>query len=313
MKPSPKLSIVIPVYNCRNYLGECIDSILSQTYTDYEVLLVDDGSTDDSGKLCDELAERHPDRIRVFHKPNGGASTARNFGLDNARGNYIGFVDSDDVILPDMYQTLVETIESQDVDIVTSTMAEWENGYEISIVNRHLGPCRSLDLLKWMFEWQEGTNVYTKLFRREAIGQTRFHEGVINEDFRFLCDIFLKDLKAFVVGERFYCYRITPGSVTACVRPNFFDIFTNLDYIRGLLPGNETLRNAFDRYVYTMHVMSGVKIVKGRLNSRYKLWLRRNRRYILSRPAMMFDRQMPLRWKAKALFTFLRLPGRENA
>ncbi len=92
------ISIIVPVYNVEKYLSKCIDSILAQTYTDFELLLIDDGSPDRSGAICDEYATRDP-RIRVFHKPNGGVSSARNMGLDNARGEWITFIDADDYII----------------------------------------------------------------------------------------------------------------------------------------------------------------------------------------------------------------------
>lgn len=98
-KFSPTISVIVPVYNVEKYLTRCIDSILSQTFTDFELLLIDDGSTDNSGKICDEYAKQDS-RIRVFHKENGGVSSARNLGLDNAKGNWICFCDSDDYVLP---------------------------------------------------------------------------------------------------------------------------------------------------------------------------------------------------------------------
>ena len=93
----PQVSIIIPVYNSENTLRRCLNSVLAQTFTDFECLLVDDGSTDDSGRICDEYAEKDK-RFRVFHKENGGVSSARNVGLDNASGEWITFVDSDDWI-----------------------------------------------------------------------------------------------------------------------------------------------------------------------------------------------------------------------
>ena len=93
----PKISVIIPVYNTEKFLHRCIDSILTQTYTDFELLLIDDGSKDSSGSICDEYAEKDS-RVRVFHKENGGVSSARNLGLDNAWGEWITFVDSDDYI-----------------------------------------------------------------------------------------------------------------------------------------------------------------------------------------------------------------------
>ncbi len=110
------ISIIVPVYNTGKYLSFCIESILSQSYNCFELLLIDDGSTDESGVICDEYAEKDS-RIRVFHKKNGGVSSARNLGLDNALGEWVYFVDSDDEVLPGGLQTMVDCI-SDDVDIV---------------------------------------------------------------------------------------------------------------------------------------------------------------------------------------------------
>lgn len=96
---TPKISVIVPVYNAERWLGRCVDSILAQTFTDFELLLVDDGSRDSSGAICDRYAASDP-RVRVFHKPNGGVSSARNLGLDNARGTWITFCDSDDEMCP---------------------------------------------------------------------------------------------------------------------------------------------------------------------------------------------------------------------
>lgn len=114
MADSPKISIISTVYNTEAYLPRCVESILAQTFPDFELLLVDDGSSDASGALCDEWAAADP-RIRVFHQPNGGPANARNKGLDNARGAYIGFVDSDDVIEPTMFETLYRAVQAPGV------------------------------------------------------------------------------------------------------------------------------------------------------------------------------------------------------
>ena len=107
----PELSIIVPVYQVEKYLKECVESIEKQTFTDREIILVDDGSKDSSGRICDALADVYPD-IRVIHKENGGLASARNAGLSVARGNYVGFVDSDDLIEPDMYETLLQALHN---------------------------------------------------------------------------------------------------------------------------------------------------------------------------------------------------------
>ena len=111
------VSVVVPVYNVEPFLPECVESILAQTWQNYEVILVDDGSTDSSGKMCDDYARKNT-RVRVIHKKNGGLSSARNAGIDIALGNYIAFVDSDDAVHPDYLKVLVEIAEGLDADLV---------------------------------------------------------------------------------------------------------------------------------------------------------------------------------------------------
>ena len=120
MGDSPKISIISTVYNTGKFLPLAVQSILAQTFTDFELLLVDDGSTDGSGAVCNELA-RGDARVRVFHQPNGGPAHARNTGLDHARGAYVGFVDSDDLIAPAMYETLYRAVQRPGVRLAACT------------------------------------------------------------------------------------------------------------------------------------------------------------------------------------------------
>ena len=105
-----KISVIVPVYNVEQYLERCVESIINQTYKNLEIILVDDGSTDNSGKLCDELAKKD-NRIKVIHKENGGLSDARNRGIEEAAANIVGFIDSDDYIDKDMYEVLFENLK----------------------------------------------------------------------------------------------------------------------------------------------------------------------------------------------------------
>ena len=118
MKESDLISVIVPVYNAEKYLNRCIDSILSQTMTDFELLLIDDGSQDNSGRICDEYAEKDA-RVRVFHKSNGGVSSARNQGLDNAMGNWITYVDADDRCSCDYLEHLLSKVDD-DTDLIIS-------------------------------------------------------------------------------------------------------------------------------------------------------------------------------------------------
>ena len=119
----PELSVIVPVYNAEKYLHKCVDSILTQTYRDFELLLVDDGSPDQCGTICDAYAAQDP-RVKVIHKPNGGVSEARNVGLDKAKGNYISFIDPDDWVEPDMLRSAIEFCKSIQTDIVCFEVCE---------------------------------------------------------------------------------------------------------------------------------------------------------------------------------------------
>ena len=113
MNLTPKISVIVPVYKVEQYIHRCIDSILSQSFTDFELILVNDGSPDNCGKICDEYAQKDS-RVRVFHKTNGGVSSARNLGLDNARGKYLCFIDADDIVTPQHLNELVSDMELEE-------------------------------------------------------------------------------------------------------------------------------------------------------------------------------------------------------
>ena len=191
---TPKISIIVPVYNTEPYLCRCIDSILGQSFTDFELLLVDDGSTDGSGAICDAYAAKDS-RARMFHKENGGVSSARNLGLDNAQGEWVYFVDSDDEVLPDGLLTLVNGV-SDEVDIVMggyeevdgqgetpSTVVEYE---QFRLNKRHSGITQyagyGLYGLYWGYMW-------VRLLRRDLINKNaiRFDANIaIKEDTLFI-------------------------------------------------------------------------------------------------------------------------------
>lgn len=116
----PRISVVVPVYNVEKYLNRCIDSVINQTYKDFELVLIDDGSVDNSGAICDQYSQKD-NRIRVVHKENGGASLARNCGIDNAKGEFVMFVDSDDYIEPEMLETHIALMEN-DVDLTVTSL-----------------------------------------------------------------------------------------------------------------------------------------------------------------------------------------------
>ena len=210
----PLLSIIVPVYKVENYLQKCIDSILAQTFTDFELILVDDGSPDDCPALCDATAEKDA-RVRVIHQKNGGLSAARNAGLDAARGAWIGFVDSDDYIEPEMYEVLYQAVQSTGADLALCDYAEVdEAGKPCPPMHVSLseGELTGQKLLKRA----SGLMVqlaWNKLYRRAIFTQLRYPEGKLNEDLFLIPEVCLQIQKAVVVPKALYYYVQRGGSI----------------------------------------------------------------------------------------------------
>lgn len=179
--PSPKISVIVPVYNVEKYLLRCVDSILVQTLTDFELLLIDDGSTDNSGAICDGYAAKDS-RIRVFHKPNGGVSSARNLGLDNARGEWITFADSDDYVYPNWLENY--NIGKIDEDIDLTIQGVWTDKPLNNLVHKltySLGFEGSVtDAIQRLNDSYIFGYLWIKIFRRNVIDafNLRFDEGL---------------------------------------------------------------------------------------------------------------------------------------
>lgn len=204
-----KLSIIVPVYNVEDYLDRCLNSIINQNFVDYELILVDDGSTDSSGLICDNYEKKDP-RIIVIHKKNGGLSSARNAGLDIARGEYIGFVDSDDWISPSMYESLITMCENFDLDLAVcgvqicyDEIEKNHNYYSTpkdNIMNKE-------EALKALFSYHYfGEEAWNKVYKKELFTTLRYPEGKIHEDTYCICDILDKCSKIGYSKEIGYFY-----------------------------------------------------------------------------------------------------------
>lgn len=182
-----KLSIIVPIYNVEAYLPRCIDSILAQTFLDYELILVDDGSPDNCGSICDEYAQCD-NRIKVIHKKNGGLADARNAGLTMARGQYIGFVDGDDSIAPQMYERMLEVAQSQRAQMVScgilkldpsgNILGRWPEQTHDWVYKRDT----FIDNLYPQVRTEFTPSVCNKVFHRDLFRSVRFPLGKIYED-----------------------------------------------------------------------------------------------------------------------------------
>lgn len=207
MLMNPTISIIVPVYNTEQYLNRCIDSILSQSFTNFELLLIDDGSTDKSGDICDEYA-RKDERIKVFHKKNGGVSSARNMGLDFARGEWITFVDADDWIVKDCLNW--EYSLFQEDLIIFSYYNNSETSNNLFPINSFVtkGKDELNDLYQTLIYKGFFRTVWSKLFKKSIINNLRFDEAIsIGEDHLFLLNYLCKIEACRFVDKPFYVHR----------------------------------------------------------------------------------------------------------
>lgn len=219
MKYAQKISVIIPVYNVCNYLDECVKSICGQTYDNLQIILVDDGSTDGSGQLCDEWA-RKDSRVEVIHCKNQGVSCARNTGLEHAGGELIGFVDSDDCIAPDMYVQLYgRLVESGCSMVVCAYKTVDEQNNAMGQIYENIPDC-TLSVDEYLSKLYENVRnhcelviVMNRLYKKELLEHIRFAEGVIHEDEFFLNEILFQTGRVSVISNALYYYRQRTGSI----------------------------------------------------------------------------------------------------
>lgn len=222
----PKISIITSVYNAKDYLPRTVASILAQSWTDFELLLVEDGSPNGCGALCDELAKTDP-RIRVFHKPNGGPASAANVGLDNARGDYVGFVDSDDLIEPTMYETLLRAIETTGARIAACTGDAIDEqdapipGQTVAI--RQHGVRDAMELLLETFQTGSfyGPLSWNKLFDLRLFRDKGIHydETMFFGDDASVLHLVFEGERCVCLPDVLYHYRTRADSITAAAFP----------------------------------------------------------------------------------------------
>lgn len=207
-----KISIIVPVYNVELYLRRCIDSILNQTFTDFELILVDDGSPDSSGKICDEYAESD-ERIKVIHKKNSGPASARNTGLDVANGEWITFVDSDDWINKEYLEKLYNSCKNNGVDISTCGFFQTEgNEIEIERQKFNIKLYNPEDL--WIENQLRATVPWGKLYKKDLWSKIRFPVGKFAEDEYTIYKVLFQCKKIAHSEAELYYYFVNLNSIT---------------------------------------------------------------------------------------------------
>lgn len=249
----PIVSIIIPVYNGGAYIRPCIDSILHQTCEDWELLLIDDGSTDDSGKICDEYTT--DPRIRVMHKSNAGPAAARNDGIKLARGQFISFVDCDDWIEPDMYQTMLSKMQDNQAEIIICGYIEEYTGLQKEIHNdgtEEIYPAE--EALKMVLTGQIGSYLWSMLFRKEVVKEMMPNLSTY-EDHATIFKWVSHAHRVVVFNHAFYHYRQIRGSSLHSSNPE---------------KGNHFLQAIKERY----HYIADKKLLPGWEQQNRRLYLR---------------------------------------
>lgn len=213
----PTISVIVPVYNVEPYLHECVDSILSQTFTDFELILVDDGSPDNCGAICDEYAAKDS-RIVVIHQENGGLSAARNAGIDIMRGEHVTFVDSDDLIHSQTLERYMAGIGALGTAVACCNVSVFKDSANLTSSDAFGGEPRLLDGLGACEELCRNQNwmntVCNKLFPSALFRDIRFPCGKIHEDEAVMHRVLFSADRIVMLPEKLYCYRKTPNSIT---------------------------------------------------------------------------------------------------
>lgn len=215
---NPKVSIIIPVYNVKQYLAKALDSVINQTYKNLEIIVVDDGSNDGSEIICEEYAQQD-NRIKLIHRENGGLSAARNTGLDNMTGEYVAFLDSDDVFLPKAIEKSLNALLSNNVDCVDFQHIAYRTINNKNLVNKKYsvvpeGIYTKNEALKFIADYKVSVTVWNKLYKRKLWDICRFPNGHVHEDVYMIFKIIEKVKNIYFMNNILYLYRIRPGSIT---------------------------------------------------------------------------------------------------
>lgn len=273
-----KITVIIPIYNSEFFLNRCLDSVIKQSFTDLEIILVNDGSTDNSLKICEEYKKVDP-RILLIDKKNGGVSSARNIALEKATGKYIGFVDSDDEINKLMYEKMHDAMESSSADLVLCDYIRTLDGnvkeFEMNLKKGFYNNRKDLDdiLLDYVsFNSRFVLNQFTptKLFKTSIIKEhkLKFHTSLkVGEDHLFTAQYIALCKGIYSLqGEKLYNYIINNDSATASYNEN---LYKNLTLFNSLLHDLDNIsipKDLFDRYVYSGFIWHLHKIFINELN-----------------------------------------------
>lgn len=210
----PLISVIVPIYNSEKYLSECLDSIIAQTFTDIEIICIDDGSTDGCGEILQQY-RRKDERIKIISRQNGGVSAARNDALEIARGKYLAFVDSDDYVSERFLERLLTSLNKNNGDISGCNFQKIKNGKYRPLEKNSSRVKVYNNALAVLLNRRNFINfsVWNKLYKKEVVGDIRFVEGIFFEDWVFNCCVFTRAKTFCWINERLYGYRLNENSI----------------------------------------------------------------------------------------------------
>lgn len=286
------VSIVVPIYNVEKYLRKCIDSLLEQTYKKCEIILVDDGSPDNCGKIADDYAEQN-NNIKVFHKKNGGLGAARNFGVQRAEGEKIVFVDSDDYVRETYVSDLVNLIEKYDADVAITAIKRIKEGDSLAIHNRFKDYCISAEeaISEVYIGGKIGWSAYGKIFKKEILLNAPFPDGYY-EDSACMYKI-LNQCKKVAVGDYVanYYYIMRKGSILQSqLSSKHFEIFNICNAFQNFVEKNANISEIVSVMFYRNAVVQLLRCQKMSWNdyckifSLYTEYFRSNLRLVIKNP-----------------------------
>lgn len=302
---NPLITVIVPVYNVEKYLGKCVESILSQTYTNLEVFLVDDGSPDNCGAICDEFSRKDA-RVKVIHKPNGGLSDARNVAIDAMTGDYVTFVDSDDFVSSGYVETLYSLIVRCEVGMAVSQFKHYKEGDAERIVQS--------DLREMVLDWREATSTmfYQRLFDTSACVKMykkdlfsagiRYPKGLLYEDLATTYKLIAKAGKVAVTNRQMYYYFLRDDSIIGrSFNPRKLDLFWIADtMLQEFGTGEPELFRALKCRLVSSYFNVFLQIAPGDFHEQL-FW----QRIIPFRKEVLADRKARLKTRLACLLSFL--------
>lgn len=297
----PKISIIVPVYNVEKYLNKCLDSILAQTFEDYELLLIDDGSSDKSGNICDEY-EKKDKRVKVFHKENGGQSSARNAGIDAACGEYIGFIDSDDYIDNDMFEQLYNDVTKNDADVAVCGIYNcYSNVVRLECSKNIYRIVDNEEALRLVLESKiVSVHACNKLFKKECFAEDRFPVGMTSEDAYIIPEILSKCKKIVInTTAKYYYVHRSNSTTSSCFNESDYGVVKaytkNLKLVKEKFP--RCVKEAEFRYFWAHAYVLDKMLLTENFKDYDKLneivsFLRKNTFKILCNPCFLRSRKL---------------------